>query len=86
MKHAVVVNGDPTRRDTNDDGWTVELAVPFSQLISAPHIPPAEGDAWRANIYRIDHARDASEFTAWSPTRMHDFHITEAFGRLVFDG
>jgi len=86
MKHAVVVRGDPTRRGTNDEGWTVELAVPFSQLISAPHIPPAGGDTWRANIYRIDHAAEYSEFTAWSPTGMHDFHVTEAFGRLVFEG
>jgi len=62
----------------------VELAVPFSQLISAPNIPAKPGDAWRANIYRIDHAQDHSEFTAWSPTGMHDFHVTEAFGTLVF--
>jgi len=86
MEHEVVVRGDPTRRGTNDQGWTVELAVPFSQLISAPNIPPKPGDAWRANIYRIDHATDYSEFTAWSPTGMHDFHITEAFGTLVFEG
>lgn len=86
MKHAVVVRGDPTKRGTNDEGWTVELAVPFSQLISAPNIPPEPGDAWRANIYRIDHAADYSEFTAWSPTEMHDFHVTEAFGTLIFGG
>jgi len=70
--------------------------VPFSQLISAPHIPPEPGDTWRANIYRIDRparrslggggAADASEFTAWSPTKMHDFHVTEAIGNLVFEG
>lgn len=86
MRHAVVVRGDPTRRGTSDEGWTVELAVPFSQLVTAANIPPRPGDTWRANIYRIDHARDCSEFTAWSPTGMHDFHVTEAFGRLVFEG
>jgi hypothetical protein len=32
------------------------------------------------------HALDHSEFTSWSPTGMHDFHITEAFGRLIFEG
>jgi hypothetical protein len=86
LQHAVVVRGDPTRRGTQDEDWTVEMAVPFSQLISAPHIPPVAGDTWRANIYRIDHALDHSEFTSWSPTGMHDFHITEAFGKLVFEG
>jgi hypothetical protein len=92
LQHAVVVRGDPTRRGTQDEGWTVEMAIPFSQLLSAPHIPPVAGDTWRANIYRIDHARPSadghphSEFTSWSPTGMHDFHITEAFGRLVFEG
>jgi hypothetical protein len=32
------------------------------------------------------HALDHSEFTSWSPTGMHDFHITEAFGKLIFEG
>jgi len=86
LKHEVVVRGDPTQRGTNDDGWTVELAIPFAQLISAPHIPPRPNDVWRANLYRIDHARGYSEFSAWSPTEMRDFHVTEAFGRLVFEG
>jgi hypothetical protein len=86
LKHGVTVNGDPTRRGTADEGWSAEMAVPFSQLITAPNTPPRPGDVWRAGIYRIDHAQDSSEFTAWSPTRKRDFHISEAFGRLIFEG
>ena len=65
-------------------GWTLEAAIPFSELVTAPHIPPKKGDVWRVNFLRIDHTKDASEFQAWSPTGRLDYHVPERFGKLVF--
>jgi len=84
VRHAVVVDGQPNERDTVDRSWTVEFAVPFDQLITAPNIPPKNGDAWRANFYRIEQGRDATEYTAWSPTGEINYHHPECFGTLVF--
>jgi hypothetical protein len=36
------------------------------------------------NLYRIDHTRTKSEYSAWSPTHVHDYHVPERFGRLTF--
>jgi len=81
---AVTVDGDPTRRDTRDRSWTAEWAIPFDQIVMAPHVPPANGDTWRANFYRIEQGRDAVEYTAWSPTGEINYHHPERFGTLVF--
>jgi len=84
LRTAVVVEGDPMRKGTDDRSWTVELAIPFADMLTAPHIPPALGDVWHANFYRIDRAEDGDEFSAWSPTYRRNYHTPERFGRLVF--
>ncbi|MFH1022500.1 MAG: carbohydrate-binding family 9-like protein [Planctomycetota bacterium] len=73
---------NPRRRPAR--GWTAELAVPFAEILGAPHTPPRNGDVWRINLYRIDHRRDGSEYAAWSPTRVFDYHVPERFGKLLF--
>ena len=71
---------------TNSHGqswWSVEMAIPFAAF---PEVnPPARGDVWRANFYRIDRA-EPPEFTAWSPTLEDppNFHVPERFGFLEF--
>jgi len=64
--------------------WTVEMAIPFKEMFTAPRIPPVYDDAWRMNLYRIDRAPRHSEFSAWAPTGLRDFHIPEKFGRIIF--
>jgi hypothetical protein len=65
--------------------WSVEVAIPFTGLIGAPHDPPRPGDAWRMNLYRIDApAPGRQEFQAWSPTGRIDFHRPWMFGVLRF--
>ncbi|NLD43854.1 MAG: hypothetical protein GX657_10200 [Chloroflexi bacterium] len=86
LRSAVVVDGDPHRRGTDDRSWTVEIAIPFDEMLTAPHIPPQPGDVWRANFYRIDRAEDGDEYSAWSPTFRRNYHTPKRFGRLVFSG
>ncbi|NLD71883.1 MAG: hypothetical protein GX649_04110 [Chloroflexi bacterium] len=84
LRTAVVVDGDPHHRCTDDRSWTVEMAIPLTDLFTAPHIPPQVGDVWHANFYRIDRAEDGDEFSAWSPTFRRNYHTPSRFGRLVF--
>ncbi|MDO8682016.1 MAG: carbohydrate-binding family 9-like protein [Armatimonadota bacterium] len=66
-------------------GWTVEIAIPFSSLTGAPHTPPAAGDRWRMNLYRIERA-PREEFSCWSPTMADppNYHVPGMFGVLQF--
>jgi hypothetical protein len=73
--------------DRPDRGWTSEWVVPFARLPGVDGAP-APGAEWRMNAFRIEkHHRDGrleSEYTAWSPPRVGDFHALERFGRLRF--
>jgi len=84
MLTAVHVDGDPTRRGTADRAWTVEIAIPMRDFMTAPHLPPQPGDVWHANLYRIDRGTSGDEYTAWSPPGRINYHTPERFGRLVF--
>ncbi|MHB1294583.1 MAG: carbohydrate-binding family 9-like protein [Anaerolineae bacterium] len=84
MRTAVQVDGDPTRRGTLDRGWTVELAIPMNDFMTAPHLPPRAGDIWHMNLYRIDRAESGDEYSAWSPTGILNYHVPRRFGRLAF--
>lgn len=84
IRHAVTVDGDPTRRGTPDRSWMVECAIPFTDFATAPSIPPENGDAWSINFYRIDRGRELDEYSAWSPTGAVNYHIPSRFGTIVF--
>ena len=86
MRTAVAVEGDPTRRGTQDTSWTVEMAIPMADFFTAPNLPPRPGDEWHLNLYRIDRAVDGDEYSAWSPPRRINYHTPSCFGRLVFSG
>lgn len=74
------------RRNDEAGIWSVEMAIPFSEFVTAPNNPPKPGDRWLANLYRIDRSEDGKdEYTAWSPTGKVQYHIPEAFGELVFE-
>ena len=81
---AVHVDGDPTRRGTVDRSWTVEMAIPMQDFMTAPNLPPRSGDIWHANLYRIDRAEWGDEYSAWSPPGRINYHTPERFGRLIF--
>ncbi len=68
-----------------NDGWVVTAAIPFAQLHFAGNHPPQPGETWRANLCRIEYGGPDTEFSAWSPPEILDFHTTEKFGQIVFE-
>lgn len=86
---AVAVAGS-TEPNTEDSGWTVEVALPFSGfrgLTGALPLPPRSGDVWSINLTRMELAHgqpDSREASAWSPTDERGFHAPDRWGRITF--
>ncbi|WP_223634795.1 carbohydrate-binding family 9-like protein [Corallococcus sp. EGB] len=85
MKTAVKVRGTLDDASDRDEGWTVEMAIPFNRLAEVPHIPPQPGERWRFNLYRLEHHdRRQVEGQAFSPLFIGDFHNLPRFAWLAF--
>jgi hypothetical protein len=85
MKTAVKVRGTLDDASDKDEGWTVELQIPFARLAEVPSVPPKAGERWRFNLYRLEHhGRRNVEGQAFSPLFVGDFHALPRFGWLVF--
>ena len=80
LKSAVELHGtlDDNRED---EGYTVEMAIPWASLTKAKRVPPAAGDTWRMNFYVMQNNAGA----AWSPILgQGNFHKATRFGRVHF--
>jgi alpha-galactosidase len=62
--------------------WQAVLALPMKSLVER-FDASAE---WRVNFYRVEGEAEPRFYSAWQPTRtpQPNFHVPEAFGRLVF--
>ena len=86
MTTAVKVRGTLDNPADRDEGWRVELKIPFARLAEVPNIPPKKGDRWRFNAYRLEHVeRRQVEGQSFSPLFVGDFHALPRFGWLVFE-
>jgi len=56
LKSAVYVDGTVNNPRDHDEGWSVELALPWSALAEHAHrpSPPRPGDVWRINFSRVE--------------------------------
>jgi hypothetical protein len=69
--------------DRPDDGYVVELAIPWRAFGKAKRSPPLRGDAWRVNFYVVQN----NSGSAWSPILgQGNFHKASRFGRVHFAG
>jgi Carbohydrate family 9 binding domain-like len=89
VKAAVHVDGTLNKRDDQDKGWTVEIALPLADVngLDKPgaKVPPNVGDMWRMNLFRLDAPKNkAGVAAAWSPPLVPDFHELPRFGEIVF--
>lgn len=77
MKHRARIDGQHKI-------WHGELAIPINSL-TLKFDPSQE---WRANFYRVEGPAEPRFYSAWRPTMtpQPNFHVPEAFGRLVFAG
>jgi len=80
---AVHLDGTLDDHTDVDRMWSVEMAIPFASIAKTP----ADGEEWRANLYRIDRGKP-DEFYCWSQTQGRgqtpSFHVPARLGRLVF--
>jgi len=85
-RSGVVVHGTIGNIDDNDQGYTVEFAIPWSAIgMGLAHTPPQVGDSIRLNLFVLDEAKQGGHrFAAWSAPRSGDFHTLERFGRVTF--
>jgi hypothetical protein len=74
---AVDVRGTIGDRSDRDQGWSVEIAIPWQEICENTRVecPPQAGQRLRVNAFRLEHPRKAPAFgLALSPTRRPDFH------------
>ncbi len=80
VKSAVQLHGT-LDDDREDEGYTVEMAIPWSALSKAKRTPPTAADTWRMNFYVVENNGGA----AWSPILgQGNFHRASRFGRVHF--
>jgi len=82
IKWAVNVDGTVDGKP-GDRKWTCEIAFPLADAVTAPNIPPKDGDTWKMNLYRVE-SKPQPAGLAWSPTLKRDFHVPARFGDIVF--
>ena len=86
MQTAVKVRGTVNNSDDRDQGWSVEMKIPYSTLAVVPNTPPKPGDRWRFNLYRLDLPDHRTQHgQAFSPLFIGDFHALPRFGWLQFE-
>lgn len=80
-ERAVKVHGTLDDDADTDDGYTVELKIPWASFTKAQKAPPAPGTSWRMNFY----AMQDNGGTAWSPILgLGNFHRASRFGRVIW--
>jgi hypothetical protein len=99
VRSAVKVQGTLNNPSDKDQGWTVELAIPYRNLNLKK--PPVEGDFWRVNFSRVqwvttvnkgkyiknkdDAGKNLPEHNwVWSPQGLINMHYPERWGYLTF--
>ncbi len=82
LKSAVVVKGTIDKHDDKDEGYAIELQIPWKAYAKgAKQLPPKHGDTWRVNFYAMQDNGGVS----FSPILgQGNFHKSSRFGRVMF--
>jgi hypothetical protein len=98
LKTAVHVRGTLNNPSDRDEGWSVEIAFPWSVLAAKANrpAPPAEGDQWRLGFSRVEWqiTTEGGKYQKvpntpennwiWSPQGVVDMHRPERWGYVQF--
>ena len=85
---ATNVSGTVNKDSDRDTGWTLEIAIRFSDYTElSKRTAPLPGDTWRVNLNRCG-GKTNPQYSQWSPSQTENpnFHRPEDFGRLFFSG
>jgi len=85
---AAKVKGTLGNWEDKDEGWTLEVAVPFEALPDLAGRLPKPGDRWRFHLARYDYSAylpKGRELTSCAPLTKADFHHIEDWISLVFE-
>lgn len=81
LKSAVVLRGTLDDSSDKDEGYTVEVAIPWASFTKAKRVPPQSGDTWRMNFYAMQN----NGGVAWSPILgQGNFHKASRFGKVTW--
>ena len=81
LKNGVVVNGTLDKPGDADQGYVIEIAIPWKSFSKAKQTPPKVGDIWRMNFYAMQDNNGA----AWSAIlRQGNFHKATRFGKIMW--
>jgi hypothetical protein len=82
---ATFIDGSLNMRGDKDNGWSLEVAIPWTNFEGLAQRPTA-GTIWTANINRWDGVEPNRRMSNWSnpmqPTP--NPHVPARFGQLVF--
>lgn len=81
------LRGTLNQSSDKDQGWTLELAIPWQSLNKlAERLPPTNGEQWRVQINRWDGTEPQRRLSMWcaSAWKRPNPHNPERFGHLVF--
>lgn len=84
---ATNIRGTLNVRGDKDEGWSLELAIPWQDFQDfTKSVPPKAGDVWRANLNRWDGTEPARRLSQWSDSGLKspNPHNPARFGELVF--
>ncbi|MDG2094863.1 MAG: carbohydrate-binding family 9-like protein, partial [Phycisphaerales bacterium] len=99
LKTAVDIRGTLNKSDDTDDGWSMEIAIPWESMRSHANrpIPPMAGDQWPINFSRVqwrhrlkadgsyERVPDVREDNwTWTPQDAIDMHRPEYWGLVEF--
>jgi len=98
LKTAVHLKGTLNNPTDKDQGWTLEIAIPWKSLNRGPRpaIAPKSEEEWRVNFSRVEWILDAVEGKhkkrkglkednwVWSPQGVINMHVPEKWGKVKF--
>ncbi len=91
MQTAVKVRGTPDQTGDSDQGWDVEIAIPWQAIKGGDpampvRVPPLVGDRMRLNVVRVDTkgASTQPSVSSWNRITIGDFHALDRLLTAVF--
>jgi hypothetical protein len=87
VKLATDLRGTLNAAGDKDEGWSLEVAIPFENFIDLNRdMPPKPGSSWQINLNRWDGVEPHRRLSIWSPSELErpNPHNPERFGILVF--